>query len=143
MEFLQWNDKRMGLGIKLIDDQHKELLKIMNKLSTSINENSQKRNVLEIVEELVDYANYHFTTEEKIFDKLDYEETEIHKKEHAIFVEKFIKIKNKLSDNELYLKKSAIEIADDIFKYIINWFLDHISGSDRRYIELFKKKGIK
>lgn len=143
MEVLEWNDKTMGIGIKLIDDQHKELLKIMNQLETSIHENSQRRDILTIVDELIDYAAYHFITEEKMFDKIDYEEAEIHKKEHAEFVEKFDAIKNKISNDEFYLMKSAIEISDDIFNYIISWFIEHITGSDRRYVELLKGKGIK
>mgnify|MGYP000214471527 CR=1 FL=1 len=142
MEFLQWNDEKMSIGIILIDDQHKELLRIINQLSTSISEQSQRRDVLMIVDELINYADYHFTTEEELFDKFNYSETEIHKKEHQEFVNKFISMKEKISNDESFLRKNAIEIAQDVFNYIINWFLAHIAGSDRKYIDLFKENQI-
>ena len=64
MDFIKWNNETMGIGIMLIDNQHKELLKIINKLSSSIYNNSQQRDILEIIDELIHYADYHFSTEE-------------------------------------------------------------------------------
>ena len=43
MNTIIWNDKTMSLGIPLIDEQHKELLNIINQLSTSIYSNTQKK----------------------------------------------------------------------------------------------------
>lgn len=142
MEYLEWNKETMGLGIKLIDDQHKELLNIINKLSTSINEHSQANDILVIVDELINYATYHFSTEEKIFDEFNYNETINHKKEHEVFVKKFLKIKDRIKTDKAYLNQNSIEIAEDIFSYIINWFLNHIVCSDRKYVELFKENGV-
>ena len=142
MNYLDWNDDQMSIGVKLIDSQHKELLKIINQLAISINEHSQRRDVLLIVDDLISYSAYHFATEEKLFDKFDYEETEIHQKEHAGFADKFTALKNKISDDQIYFKRSSIEIASDIFTYIVNWFIDHVLGSDRKYVELFKEKGL-
>jgi len=142
MYYIDWNDSEMSIGIKLIDDQHKKLLKIINQLATSINEHSQRRDVLLIVDDLINYSDYHFTTEEKLFDKFDYDENEIHKKEHTGFVNKFISIRNRISKDQIYFKRSSIEIASDIFTYIVNWFIDHVLGSDRKYVELFKEKGL-
>jgi hemerythrin len=48
MEYLHWNDETMSIGIELIDEQHKELLKIINQLSTTIHENSQKIDIIMI-----------------------------------------------------------------------------------------------
>jgi len=143
MDYLEWNDNKMSIGIKLIDEQHKELLKIINKLSTSINENSQRKDILIIVNELIGYASYHFTVEEELFNKFNYKDSEEHKKEHSLFVKKFRSIKNKISNDKVYLKKSAIEISGEVFQYIVDWFLNHVVGSDKKYVELFKKNGIK
>lgn len=140
--FLDWNDEKMSIGIETIDIQHKELLKIINQLSTSIHTNSQKKDILVIINELINYADYHFKTEEELFDRLNFDEKDSHKKEHSYFIQKFIDIKNNISSDEFYLNKNAIEIANDVFNYLINWFLNHIAGTDREYIELFKKNGL-
>lgn len=142
MEFIQWNNEKMSIGIKLIDDQHKELLKITNQLSTSIHNQSQKNEIVIIIDELIDYAGYHFESEEKLFEKLDFEETEKQKKEHSKFLNKFISIKNEIIKDKVYLIKNAIDTAEDIFKYIVKWLLNHIVGSDRKYIDLFKENQI-
>mgnify|MGYP000373709460 CR=1 FL=1 len=143
MEFLEWNNKTMSIGIKLIDEQHKELLKIINKLSISINENSQRKDILTIIDELIDYGYYHFRTEEELFDKFNYEEADIHVIEHTNFINKFTTIKEKISKNKMFRDKSSVEVAENIFQYIINWFLNHVVVSDRKFVPLFKDNGCK
>ena len=142
MDIVEWDDEKMGIGIKLIDDQHKELLKIINLLSNSINSNSQKKDILTIVDKLIDYAGYHFSQEKELFDKFNYEETQAHETEHAKFLKKFVEIQKKLLDNESYKNESIIEISEDVFKYIIDWFINHVTGTDRKYVSLFKENGI-
>ena len=142
MEPIEWNNEKMSIGIKLIDDEHKVLLGIINQLSTSITEQSQKNDILIIINKLMDYASHHFKTEERLFEKFDYIEADIHLKEHSAFSEKFIEIKHKFEIDSLYLRRNSIEIAEDIFTYIIVWFLKHVNGSDRKYVKLFQDHGI-
>jgi len=142
MELLKWDDEKMGLGIKKIDEQHKELLNIINQLSYSINKNSQKKDILTIIDKIIDYVEYHFNMEEKLFDQFQYEESQKHKNDHIQFSKKFAAIKNKITTDKAYLNMSAIDIAEDIFIYMINWFINHITGSDRKYASLLKKHDI-
>jgi len=139
----KWNDEKMNIGVDIIDKQHKELLKIINQLSTSINMSSQKDDILVIIDELIDYANFHFKTEEKIFDEFANENTKEHKKEHDLFREKFFKIKDKINNDKLYKISSTILIADEIFAYMLDWFLHHILESDKKLIQKLKEKNIK
>ncbi len=142
MNFIEWNDETMGIGIELIDTQHKELLRIINKLSLSITSNSQRQDILDIVNELVNYAQFHFNTEEELFDKLNYENSVEHKAEHVLFMEKFIALKDKITQDISYVNKSAVEISEEVFHYILNWFLNHIVGSDKKFVKLFKENNL-
>jgi len=142
MNFIKWNDETMSIGIMLIDNQHKELLKIINKLSSSIHNHSQRRDILEILDELISYADYHFSTEEELFDKFNYKESEIHKKEHSLYVKEFIELRNKIMQDKVYMNKSAIEVSESVFNYIVKWFLNHVVGSDRKFVEVFKENGV-
>ena len=63
--------------------------------------------------------------------------------EAKIVIFLILMIKDKIKSDNKYLRKSAIEVADDVFQFIINWFLEHISGSDRKYVDLFKENNIK
>ena len=143
MQLLEWNNEKMALGIKSIDEQHKELLNIINQLTTTIKENSQKRDILTIVNQLIKYAKFHFNEEEKLFDKFNYKESIEHKHEHTKFLDKFNELENNIINNTTYKNKSAIEISEDVFNFLTKWFIEHIIGNDRKYVELFKEQGIK
>lgn len=63
--------KEFELGISSIDDQHKRLLEIGNRINDLlINHEEDDDNYDEIfmvIEELKDYTIYHFNTEEELF----------------------------------------------------------------------------
>lgn len=143
MEILKWNDSLMSVDIELIDDQHKALLRIVNDLAITIKENSQKKDITDIVDRLIDYAHYHFSTEENYFAEFNFDEITSHKEDHQEFAKNFLQIRKSLDDTELYRGVSTVLIATEIFEYIADWFIVHVTGSDRKYIELFKQKGIK
>ncbi len=142
MNMLDWNDDKMSLGIKLIDEQHKELLNIINLLANSITNNSQKKDILTIVDKLIDYADYHFDVEKELFDKFNYEEKDHHINEHNSFAKKFSDLKVEIIHDEYYTNKSPIDIAEEVFNFLIDWLLNHILYEDRKFVDLFKEKGI-
>ena len=142
MKILEWNDEKMGLGIEIIDEQHKEFLKIINQLSTSIEQNSQKKDILVILDALIDYAQFHFAKEEELFCKYNYEYKEEHIDEHTVFNEKFLELRKKLENNTEYKNKSAIYISQEMYVYVTRWFIDHVTGTDRKYVSLFKENGL-
>jgi len=142
MIMLEWSDDKMSLGIKLIDEQHKELLNIINMLANSIDNYSQREDILTIVNKLIDYSYYHFSMEEELFAQFNYKDVDAHKKEHLKFTKIFSELKLKLTNDEYFKDKSAINIAEEIFEYITSWLIHHIINSDKKYVELFKEKGI-
>lgn len=75
--------KEFELGISSIDDQHKRLLEIGNRINDLlINHEEDDDNYDEIfmvIEELKDYTIYHFNTEEELFVKYKYPEYNEHK----------------------------------------------------------------
>lgn len=137
MKYIKWNDETMALGIPIIDEQHKKFLNIINQLQSIIYSSSQKEKLIDIIDELIDYAIFHFKTEEDLFEKFDYEFKEEHKKEHKKFFDKFLELKKITEIELLSLRKNAIEIANEIYIFIIDWFLNHIAGTDKKYITLF------
>lgn len=139
MNLLKWDEEKMGVGYKVIDDQHKELINIINKLSTSINHNSQQRDILDIVNELINYTDYHFSTEEALFERFNYKLTDEHKQEHKDFDSKFSNIKNELLEDDFYKNKSAVEVSEEIFLYIIDWLMHHILDNDKKFVSSLKE----
>ena len=65
--FLEWNDI-YSVNIKEIDSQHKNLFSLINKVQFSDKDKpNTKEEINKILDEMNDYAIYHFDTEEKYF----------------------------------------------------------------------------
>ena len=142
MELLKWDDARMGMGINVIDSQHKKLVAIINDLAKAIDTNEDKEKLFIIVERLLEYTEYHFKTEEEYFAKFDFENVGLHISEHKYFIEHFKAIKKGLESDAKARDKSVIKLSSEILEYLVDWFINHITGSDREYIELFKQNGL-
>ncbi len=85
-----WKADIYSVGIKIIDEQHEKLFKIgsdINETAYDYDGDDQNDRICSLIEELVDYTNYHFTTEEDLFEKYNYPNAESHKEEHKEFIE--------------------------------------------------------
>ena len=64
-EIFPWNPQ-LETGIAIIDDQHRNLVILLNKLGQQYVQGVSKQAIEHILKELSDYADYHFQTEEAI-----------------------------------------------------------------------------
>lgn len=126
-EIFPWN-KNFEVGIELIDLQHKELVKILNKLASHLANLSTPLVLNEIFDELANYADYHFNSEEKIWK--EYFKNDVwlsnHEKTHSSFISEVIKIKEN-KDN-----KSLDDVIHDIVSFLSKWLAYHILDNDKR-----------
>lgn len=132
--FVLWNNS-YSVGIERIDTQHKKLIDILNKLYESFIDQTIGQKLEEIVKELIDYTDYHFKTEEELFEKSDYQEKEKHIEEHQKFIQKVNGFKKELEE-----KKSSLTFQ--LMNFLRNWLINHIAISDQAYASHFRTKGI-
>jgi len=140
----KWNDD-YSLGIKAIDDQHKKLFGMINKLCTALAEDGNPRSFMgkgvkdtvmeEILAEMTDYASNHFFLEESFFEKFQYEKMKEHMSQHELFRLKTHSLKEDL-------EKGKESVALETMAYLSNWFVEHILHFDREYVECFHKHGL-
>lgn len=133
-EFIKWNNI-YSLGTEKIDIQHKKLIDIINKLFNAFSEGNADTIISEILNELTDYTQYHFKTEEEIFEKYNYPEKENHKNSHEEFVQKVTHWKTENSENDTNLPYELME-------YLKKWLLEHILKEDKNYSKYFADKKI-
>jgi hemerythrin len=133
--FVLWNES-YSVGIKLIDEQHKGLINILNKLYESFIDQTVGKMLEEIINELVDYSKFHFKTEEKLFAESDYPDKEKHIIEHQEFVDKINGFKTEL-------EKGKSSLTFQLMNFLRNWLLNHIAVSDQAYAGHFRAKGMK
>ena len=124
---VQWQAS-YSVGVKLIDDQHMELVKLTNKLFANCMAGRERaRNTfLDTIHEAVEYVGYHFGTEEKVMERINYPEFAIHKKQHENFVrEVFVKVE------EFNAGKTLAPLS--FVYYLRDWVLHHIAVCDKKY----------
>jgi hemerythrin len=128
------------LGITSIDNQHKKLIEIGNRINELLeyqDDEDDYNQILEVLEELKSYTDYHFKTEEELFLKYNYPEFHLHKKEHDNFIRYIDSI-----DVDSYEEDKTLFIRD-LLQKIINWIFHHIITSDYMYKDYLVRLGAK
>jgi len=132
-ELITWSDK-FSCGIRLIDDQHKELIALVNEMFNHVTGNDiQEYNYFNrVIREAIIYVKTHFSTEEKLMLATKFEGYEEHKREHDNFVLKILeKIRDYQAGNRLTLSTFT--------RFLKDWILSHIALMDKQYFEYFRK----
>lgn len=94
MTLLVW-DAKYSVNIPEIDGQHQKLFALLNDLYEAMQEGLGRDIIGAALGNLVDYAIYHFTHEEKLFRQHGYAEEEAHRAEHAKLAERLKAMKQK------------------------------------------------
>ena len=136
MSLIEWNET-LVLGISVIDNQHQKLISLINILYEEIEkETITVYSVKKAIDELFKYAAIHFITEEAYFKKFGYKETAEHIEEHKYFL--------KSAENlRASYKPGKVDIAVDILNFAVDWYLEHIKKTDRKYAQFFIDNGLK
>jgi methyl-accepting chemotaxis protein/hemerythrin len=129
-----WDDS-LSVGIKQIDDQHKVLIDLINELNDAMRQRRSQKIMMEVVDRLANYAVEHFGTEEKLFDKHGYPETEAHKEVHRKFVAK-------VSEFGEELRSGKASVTMEVMRFLKDWLLGHIKGTDQRYSKYLNERGV-
>lgn len=136
-DLIRW-DPKFSLGITLIDEQHKHLVELCNKLYTEIIEsrakygtdsNAQWQNPLAgTLKECVNYVSTHFSSEEKLMNLVGYEQYSEHKSRHEEFTKKVLEIAKSFNSMSF---SDAIKFC----KFLYDWVLSHIAHEDKLYVK--------
>jgi hemerythrin-like metal-binding protein/diguanylate cyclase (GGDEF)-like protein len=124
-EIFPWN-RNFETGIEKIDEQHKVLVEILNRLAWHFASSNSELECGHILDELLSYAAYHFKVEEEIWKTAlgEQEMVQNHHDGHQLF---FVQIQMYRSSNEPEEK-----VMGDLFNYLARWLAFHILESDRR-----------
>ncbi len=74
---IKWDDA-YSLGIKNIDDQHKKLFDIVDKIFSLQESKDVKGNIRTILHELFEYIKVHFKDEEEFMKSINYPDLAYH-----------------------------------------------------------------
>jgi len=131
------NEIKLGsehkVGIQEIDDQHEKLAILLNELYTIMSETQYYEEIETIVTKVINYAQLHNRTEEKLFIKYNYPEKLKHIQEHRNFMDKMSRA------GEEYM--TAFKSGDGnvgsasvkIWWTLKTWYHEHILNDDKAF----------
>jgi len=124
---VHWKEEYV-IGVELIDEQHKKLIEIANKVYELLKNDfltDKYDRIVEVIEELANYTVFHFKSEEEYMLSIGYKKLLSHKVEHDEFIEKINSFD--LSQIDESQEKHLI----DILNFIITWIDEHIIRKDK------------
>lgn len=127
----------MSVGIAEIDEQHQELVNLLNRLFVSVVQRDKEVVAVQILDALIDYSKTHFVLEEQLMRRTGYdaEEYATHKQAHQDFIDKV----GAAAQKNLIEGKS---ISFEMIQFLKHWLRDHILGADMRYAATAKGAGV-
>lgn len=133
IEIFPWTPQ-LETGIESIDQQHKKLVDLLNLLTLHL-VNHDEVKIAEVFDELASYANYHFESEELVWEPYfkDDEWYIKHKSTHSSFLPAVLDIK------ESHSNKNLSETVQIIVTFLIRWLAQHIIGEDKKMALLIHK----
>ncbi len=136
MAYFEW-DNDYTVGIKTMDNQHKNLIDIINKLHSSMSSDFDNEVLQSAMSELEYYAAYHFTVEEGIMRHNDFPELSSHIEEHKKYIQALQNIRLQIVE-----RKSESMIIIKLEDFLRKWWVNHIINLDKKYGSYITSKDI-
>jgi len=129
--YIEWNKKYLT-DIEKIDEQHKILVDIINKLHHDIIINKDGSIINDLLMDLKIYTINHFSTEEKLLKKYNYPAKDEHIEEHQKFM-------NKISEILFDVSSANLTKGYCLIEFLKEWITEHVLILDMEYVAHFKK----
>lgn len=123
--FFKWSDA-YSVNIKTIDDQHKELVNILNRLFNAVSMREGDKIIAGILDALTAYTQKHFALEERLMQQANYKDFVAHKAEHSKLLAQLDQLckKHMLEETPIYF---------EMLSFLKRWLKEHIQGVDTLY----------
>ncbi len=135
MSFFDWED-RYSVGIREIDDQHKQLVALLNELYEAMHAGRGKDALGRVLTGLADYTRFHFAAEELLMRTHHYPDYPIHREKHRKMAAKVAELAEAFADGTLF---SPVQISN----FLKGWLQRHIMGTDRQLGAYLRDRGLR
>jgi hemerythrin-like metal-binding protein len=126
-DVVQWDPERMTTGVDSIDEQHQELIQMINELHRACLDGKGKEELQRMMDFLAAYVQKHFKHEEGLMDQHQCPSRAANKMAHSKFLETFAKLK---SDFDAHGPTTTVLL--DLRNLVGNWLSRHICTVDTK-----------
>lgn len=125
MPLMEWNET-LDVGVQKMNDEHKDILSLMNRLYDCKSANKSGQEVIALVQELGRVTTAHFVDEEAYMESISYANLPSHKLIHKDLLTKYTGYAQKI-------QQANGALPDDFFVFLKLWLTAHIKGIDMKY----------
>jgi hemerythrin-like metal-binding protein len=135
MEAIRWDDS-FSVGVKKLDEQHRQIIRMINKLIDANNVSVGSELISETLTEMMRYASDHFEAEEDLMKEYGYPDYKSNKDQHIEFRKRL----TGFSMDTMAYKRS---VPSEVLTYLKEWWIDHILKTDMKYKGFFVERGVR
>jgi hemerythrin len=132
---IDWTND-LSVGIEEIDEQHKILFNLINRLYHGIVQQTDTVVIQEIFNELIQYTVVHFAVEESLMRIFDYPAYDEHRRYHEVLTKQVVDLHNKFT-------AAKVTVSMELLTFLRKWLTNHIMVEDKKYTQFFLSKGLK
>jgi hemerythrin len=132
---IDWSND-LSVGIEEIDEQHKVLFNLINRLYHGIVQQTDTVVIQEIFNELIQYTVVHFAVEESLMRIFDYPAYDEHRRYHEVLTKQVVDLHNKFT-------AAKVTVSMELLTFLRKWLTGHIMVEDKKYTQFFLSKGLK
>ena len=131
--FFKWSPE-YSVNIKTIDDQHRELVNILNRLFVAVCKREGGKVIAGILDALTSYTQTHFALEERLMQQAKYKDFDAHKMEHQKLLDELDQLcrKHLVEEKPIYF---------EMLSFLKTWLKEHIQGVDTKYSAALQQSG--
>lgn len=134
MALFEWTEE-YSVSVQRLDGEHKKLFSIINELNDAMSDGRGRFVVVRVLQDLNEYARWHFRSEESAMRRAGYPGLEEHIAEHQTFITAVDGFYAEQGDN-------CTSVPIDVLYFLRDWLQKHILLSDRQYAESLNRAGI-
>ncbi|GAA0557172.1 bacteriohemerythrin [Rhizomicrobium electricum] len=134
MALLTWNPG-MSVGVRVLDEDHKKLIAMINELHSGMLEGHSNDVVGGVLRRLASYTVEHFQREEKFFAETAYPGAAAHKREHE-------KLKTQVMAEIQKFQAGTTGLGMETLNFLRDWLKHHIQESDKAYSAHLNAHGV-
>lgn len=131
---MKWG-KKYSVGVKAFDDQHINLVKILNELHAAMLRGKAQSVAGVLVPQLMSNANNHFSTEEQLMKEIKFPGLAEHCAEYCI-------LNAKVADFLARYEQGDQTMYPQLLRFVRDWQQDHMLTVDKQYTAWMNNHGI-
>lgn len=124
MDYFQWSDA-LSVGNALIDQDHKELVTLVNELHQAVQEGKSSETLGHILQALFTYTQEHFQREELLMEHIKYADMDAHLDQHQKLIDQVVVLQDAF-------ERGRVEVANNTAELLRYWLTHHIMRTDKK-----------